>query len=169
MLLCWKVKTLKRPCWNTELTVKTWARKFDKVSSWRDFEVYDEDGKLIILATTEWVLIDAKTKKITKITESMYREYGMLPKAVFSEEITKKVKSEEKGRKICEYTTKVRDIDVNHHVNNVSYLEIAYDALPSNLEVDFANLEIFYRKQIKLRRYCIFAIFSSKADTYHRN
>lgn len=45
MLLYWKVKTFKRPRWNTELTIKTWPRKFEKVSSWRDFEVYDESRR----------------------------------------------------------------------------------------------------------------------------
>ena len=48
MLLYWKIKTFKRPCWDTELTVKTWARKFEKVSSWRDFEVYDNEFNMEI-------------------------------------------------------------------------------------------------------------------------
>lgn len=159
MLLYWKVKTFRRPRWNTELTVKTWARKFERVSSWRDFEVYDEEGNLIIIATTEWVLIDAKKQGIAKITDKMKEEYGLIPKAVFEEEISKKIQLEENMEKICEYTTKIRDIDVNHHVNNVSYLEIAYDAFPKKARVDFENLEIYYKKQIKLRRYGSFISF----------
>ncbi len=45
MLLYWKIKIYSRPKWNTKLIVKTWPRKIEKVSSWRDFEVYDENRK----------------------------------------------------------------------------------------------------------------------------
>jgi len=45
MLLNWKIKIIKRPRWNTELTVKTWPRKFERVSSWRDFEVYERKSE----------------------------------------------------------------------------------------------------------------------------
>lgn len=153
MLLYWKIKTVKRPHWNEELTVKTWARKFEKVSSWRDFEVYDENGELIVIGTTEWVLIDAKKQRIAKITEDMVNEYGgMVSKSVFKEDIDGKLKPEEGIEKVYEYTAGRRDIDVNHHVNNVNYLEFAYDAFPKNLNTDFANIEIYYKKQIKLRR-----------------
>lgn len=159
MLLYWKIKTIKRPCWNEELIVKTWARKFEKVSSWRDFEVYDKDNNLIIIGTTEWVLIDAKKQRIAKITEEIKNAYGLLQKSVFNEEIVDKLQVEENAKKIYEYTAKRRDIDVNHHVNNVSYLEFVYDVFPNSLSIDFENIEIYYKKQIKLRRNSIYMLF----------
>ena len=151
MLLYWKIRTLKRPKWNTEITVKTWARSFEKVSSWRDFEMYDNEGELIAIGTTNWVLIDVKSQRIAKITEKMAKEYDRLDKCVFEEEITGKLQPEDNMEMIYEYTASRRDIDANHHVNNVSYLEIAYDALPKEISVDFENIEICYKKQIKLR------------------
>lgn len=159
MLLYWKIKTIKRPRWNEELKVKTWARKFEKVSSWRDFEVYDEKGELIIIGTTEWVLIDAKQEKIAKITEQMKDEYGLISKSVFDEEINGRLKIEDDMEKMYEYTARRRDIDANHHVNNVNYLEFAYDAFPKKLKTDFTNIEIYYKKQIKLRRNSIYLLF----------
>ena len=150
MLLFWKVKINKRPHWNTELTVKTWPRKFEKVSSWRDFEVYDESGEKVAIATTNWVLVDARTQGIARITEKMANEYGMVQKSVFDEEITGKIAVEDNMKKIYEYTSKRRDIDVNHHVNNVNYLEFAFDAFPEGSNIKFDNIEIQYKRQIKL-------------------
>lgn len=49
MILNWKVKIMDRPHWDSEVKVETWARKFDKVSSWRDFEMYNSEGKLIAI------------------------------------------------------------------------------------------------------------------------
>lgn len=150
MLLYWKIKVYKRPCWNEAIIIKTWARNFEKVSSWRDFEVYDKNGEIITIGTTQWVLIDAKKQKVAKITEDMANEYGLVQKSVFKEELTGKLVPEEYIEKVYEYTARRRDIDANHHVNNIIYLEMAYDAFPQELSIDFQNLEIYYKKQIKL-------------------
>lgn len=159
MLLYWKIKTFKRPCWNTELIVKTWPRAFEKVSSWRDFEMYDNEGNLLVIGSTQWALIDAKELKLAKITEEMANEYGIVERAVFKEEIIGKLKPDENAKKLGEYTARRRDIDTNHHVNNINYLEFAYDVFPENVDVDFNNLEIYYKKQIKLRRNSIYVLF----------
>lgn len=166
MILYWKIRTFKRPRWNTKLLVKTWPRAFEKVSSWRDFEVYDEEGNLIVIGTTEWALIDAKELRLAKITEKMANEYGIVKRAVFEEEISGKLKPDENAKKIIEYTARRRDIDTNHHVNNINYLEFAYDVFPENVDVDFNNLEIYYKKQIKLRRNSIYVLFRRKQCTY---
>ena len=104
MLLYWKIKFYKRPQWNTNIVVKTWARKFDKVSSWRDFEVYNEKNEKIAIATTNWVLIDTKKQSISKIDDKMPEEYGLHPISVFEEEITGKLSQAEDMEKIYEYT-----------------------------------------------------------------
>lgn len=165
MLLYWKVKLFKRPCWNEEILVKTWAREFLKVSSFRDFEVTDKEGKLIATATTEWVLIDTKKGTIGKITDEMKEKYGKVEKSVFTEEVISKLKPAENMEKIYEYTAKRRDIDVNHHVNNANYLEFAYDAFPGSENIKFDNLEIYYKKQIKLGE--TVSIFYSKENGIH--
>lgn len=150
MLLYWKIQTYKRPCWDTEVIVRTWARKFEKISSWRDFEVYDKEGNLICIATTQWVLIDVKKQKPAIITQEMAEKYGLNEKSVFQEPPKGKLKEEENMQKSYEYIASRRDIDANHHVNNVIYLEIAYNALPQDIKMDFENVEIYYKKQIKI-------------------
>ncbi len=112
-------------------------------------------GNLIIIATTEWVLIDVNKGTIAKITEKMEKEYEIVPECVFEEEIKGRLKPEENMTKTHEYVARRGDIDANHHVNNVNYLEFAYDAFPENTKIDFKNIEIYYKKQIKLRRNCI--------------
>lgn len=150
MLLYWKIQTYKRPCWDTEVKVKTWARKFEKISSWRDFEVYDKEENLICIGTTQWVLIDVKKQRPAKITDEMAQKYKLFEKSVFEEEPKGKLREQENMQKIYEYIAVRRDIDANHHVNNVVYLELAYNALPQDIKMDFKNVEIYYKKQIKI-------------------
>lgn len=99
MLLYWKIKIFKRPRWNTELIVKTWPRKFERVSSWRDFEVSDENGEKVAIASSEWVLIDTRKQSISKISEKMAQEYSLIQKSVFEEELSRKTKNSRKYAK----------------------------------------------------------------------
>ena len=151
MLLFWKVRFFKRPTWNTDLEVKTWPRSFNKISSWRDFEVYDENREKVAIATTEWVLIDVKKHGIGRITEEIINSYGITDKSVFQEEVSGKLKEEENIQATYEYTATRRDIDVNHHVNNANYLDIACEAFPNDFDIDkVKDIEIYYKKQIKI-------------------
>ena len=156
MVLYWKIKLLKRPHWDTEITVKTWPRKFSKVSSWRDYEIYTQDGEKIGMAASEWVLID---------TEKMIEDYGMVDKQAFEEEITGKLKEPESPEKVYEYTASKRDIDTNHHVYNVNYLELAYNALPEEACKNYDSIEIYYKKQIKLGDTVLF-FYSNEGDSH---
>lgn len=150
MLLYWKIKVLKRPSWRTEITVKTWVRNIEKVASWRNFEVYDEAQELVAIGTTKWAFIDTNTGRPAKITEEMGEAFGPIEKDIFDEETNGKLQESENMQKIYEYTSERRDIDVNHHVNNVIYLDLAYNAFSENSKLDFDNFEIYYKKQIKL-------------------
>ncbi len=165
MILYWKVKILKRPKWGTEITIKTWGREFDIVSTWREYEVFDSNGQQIAIATTEWVPIDARKGRVCKITEEIKNSYGIVEKQVFKEELVGKIKEPENMQKIYEYQTKRRDIDTNHHVNNIVYLEFAYDALPKDISINFENIEIYYKKQIKLGE--TIACFYEKKENEH--
>ena len=150
MVLYWKIKVINRPPWDTNLVIKTWPRDFTKISSWRDFEIYTESGEKIVVATSEWVLIDTRKFVIGRIDEKLIQDYGMVKERIFEEEVKGKLKEPTNLTKICEYTASRRDIDTNHHVYNVNYLDFAYDALPEDVKTSFSDIEIYYKKQIKL-------------------
>lgn len=151
MVLNWKIEFLLRPSWNSELTVKTWARAFSKISSNRDFNVYDNNNNLVAKATSKWVLIDAEKHTPVRITEEICKAFGQNDLSVFSTEVNDKEQEPQNSDFVYDYQIKNRDIDVNHHVNNLYYLDFAYDALPNELlDNDFNTIEIIYKKQIKL-------------------
>lgn len=66
MILYWKVKIFKRPKWKTDLTVRTWASEYNRVVTWREFEVYSEQGEKVAIASTQWVAVDLRERKCTK-------------------------------------------------------------------------------------------------------
>ena len=165
MVLYWKIKMFKRPHWDTNLIIKTWPRKFTKISSWRDFEIYTEAGEKIGIVASEWVLIDTEKMKIGRLDEKLIKDYGTEERAVFGNEITGKIREPENAKKIYDYTASRRDIDTNHHVYNVNYLDIAYDALPEEACKNFDDIEIYYKRQIKFGE--TVSVFYAKDENSH--
>lgn len=151
MVLNWKLKIFKTPAWNSEIIVKTWPRAFNKIFSYRDFIVSDKNNNLIAVASSKWVFIDIEKNSIYRIDSKMVNAYGTVDVSVFNTQINDKEHEPENSDFVYDYTIKRRDIDTNHHVNNLYYLDFAYDALPQDIwKQHFQNLEILYKKQIKL-------------------
>ena len=151
MVLNWKLQIFKTPSWNSEILVKTWPRTFNKIFSCRDFKVYDKNNNLVAIATSKWVLINTEKHTICRIAPEMADAYGIVDKSVFNTEINDKENEPEDSTYVYDYTTRRRDIDTNHHVNNLYYLDFAFDSLPEDIWNDtFQNVEIIYKKQIKL-------------------
>lgn len=151
MILNWKIEFLLRPSWNSELIVKTWARAFDKISSIRDFNIYDGNNNLVARASSKWILVDSEKHTLSRITDEICEAFGKNDVAVFDTEVNDKLQEPQNSNFVYEYQIRNRDIDTNHHVNNLYYLDFAYDALPKELlDKDFNNIEIIYKKQIKL-------------------
>lgn len=153
VLLNWKVRIFKRPCYGESVLVKTWARDTIKFYTFRDFEVYNESGDLVAIATTKWVLLDAKTMRLTKISEEMINKYEPELTRVFEGETeVNKIDIPQEFSNMISYSVKRKDIDINKHVHNTYYLDFAYEALPEDVyeNRNLNNFEILYKKEIKL-------------------
>lgn len=150
ILLDWKFKVIERPIYGQTIKVRTWSRKMEKCYAYRDFEVYDENENKLAIATTRWVLLDVDTRKIQRLPESLAEEYKSEPeRSVFEEEIDK---LREQQAEDISIKLKIRrtDIDINNHVNNLNYLDLAYEALPEHIyNSDLKNVRITYKHQIE--------------------
>ncbi len=153
LLLDWKVKVLKRPKYGQILEIHTWSRSIVKCYAYRDFEVYDDAGNLCVIATSKWLLVNNKTKKITKIEPEIADKYeSEIQKCVFEEKEIEKIKLPNQYKSSIKYRTKRKDIDVIGHMHNLYYLDLAYEALPEEVyqKRSFDEIRIMYKRQIKL-------------------
>lgn len=153
LLLNWKVEIKTYPILNDTITVKTWPRIFDKLYSYRDFEVYDQNNNLIVIASSKWFAIDTITKKIKRLTPEITKAYGgITDKKVFESSFDEKIKEPEELKLNFNYQVQRRDLDTNNHVNNLNYIDYALETLEEDVYKSsiFNNLEIIYKKEIKL-------------------
>lgn len=169
LLLNWKLEMIKRPIWNSKIKIVTWPRETSRLSSFRDFEVYDEKEEIIAKASSKWILINTDLHKLTPITEKMIQEYDCLEEAVFDEPFNAKLKEPKEYDSSTVYRIERRDIDSNNHVNNLCYLDFAYQVLPEHIyekELDCLNhVEIMYKKEIRAGDEVVF--FYKEQDKKH--
>ena len=152
------VKILSRPVYNERIIASTWSRKSDKLCAYRDFELRDENGMLFAIGTSRWLYMNLTRRRPIILDGKMNEIYGTEEgKMVFDEELCKidieSFNQDNKNvSKIIEKPYKVerRDMDINGHMHNVSYLEAAYEVLPEELykNMEYSNIRIEYKKEI---------------------
>ena len=167
ILLNWKVEIIKRVTYGEKILVRTWSRKYDKISAYRDFEMRDENDELIARATSKWFLMDFNTRRPARITEEQIARYESEPnRKVFEDEIKKLIEPKEFESEM-EYTVARRDIDMNEHMHNLNYLDLAYEVLPEEVyrNEKLNNISIEYKKELKCgdRVKCVY----SKIEEQH--
>jgi len=154
ILMDWELEVYRRAEFGENICVKTKAISMEKASyhCYRDFEIFDENNKLIATATSKWVFFNLETNKITKLTPEMLEIFNPEGDYRKSEEKLLKLKEPDSYESVFDYQVARADIDMVKHMNNLNYLRLAYEALPENifLEDELNHTRIMYKHQIKL-------------------
>ena len=154
VVLDWKLKVIERPVYGDILEIKTWGRAMNKALAYRDYEIYNQKGKLCAIATSKWTMFNIKKGKIVKIEDEVIKKYAPEEKCVFENKIIEKIKIPDinDSTKTTKYKVNRKDIDINGHMHNLYYLDLVYEALPEEIynTENFDNVRIHYKTQIKL-------------------
>lgn len=163
MLLDWKVKMLKNPCYGDELELKTWSREAKKFYAYRDFEIY-VNGEKVGIASSNWILIDIYNQRPARITDDFINKYEPeIDMKVFEEDNIEKMRELEEYEKVIEYKVRKSDIDINGHMHNLNYLDVVSEAIDDeDCNKSFKNIRVTYKKEIKLGE--IVKCYSKKID-----
>lgn len=168
ILLSWKIKINKRPLVNDTLTIKTWSKMIDKFYAYRDFEVRNQYNEMVAIATSKWVFIDIDRGRIVKVPEDVKEKYKPEPNfSVFEEIELEKLSEPAKYLSSVNFKITRNMIDINKHLHNIYYIDIAKEALPEEvaLSSELNNFEVMYKKEIKLGE-TVKALYSFEND-YH--
>lgn len=151
LLLNWKVEILKRPLFNDIITVQTWSRGMDRYYAYRDFKVLDKDNNIIIKATSKWICIDTEKRKPSKISKEINDAYFPEDIQIMEDSKMEKLMAPQEFIDITNYKITKNLIDVNNHLHNIYYMDIAEEALPDGFEENncFNKFEIMYKKEVK--------------------
>lgn len=126
------VKVHRMPEYDEEITVETWPGNTMHVLFPRYFRVVEKHtSELLIEASALWTLIDAKTRKMV-----FADRYGVdVPGETTGKEIAlpKAIRKEETDQHRS-FTVPYSYCDLNGHMNNTRYFDLAEDCIPAAAE-----------------------------------
>ena len=119
------VKINRRPVWGENLTLETWSKGADRFFGYRDYNFVDEKQNSIIQATTSWLVLDLKSKRIVNLTE--FEDFPKYEESVFGENAGK-VRPPKSDDALVFTPVRFNEIDINQHFNSGRYLERIIDS-----------------------------------------
>ena len=152
ILTAYKVDIKKRPEYGEYVTVRTWSRSIRGLLAFREFEVINGEGELLASALSEWAHINKSDKRPARVTTELEAAYESEPERTnFAGARLRAPREVAEYSAFCDFTVSRNWIDVNRHMNNVYYSELAELAMPEGTADSLSDLgfEIYYRKEIK--------------------
>ncbi|WP_164682834.1 acyl-[acyl-carrier-protein] thioesterase [Cyclonatronum proteinivorum] len=123
------------------ITLTTYPSGSDKLLAYRDYKVEDASGKVLVLATSAWVILDLRARRVTPIPDTVSAistRFGPKLKAKPGTRLTDW--QPEADEKAPVFRVRRHDMDLNGHLTNVTYAEWGLEAVPE---------EIFSKGQLK--------------------
>jgi acyl-ACP thioesterase len=122
-----RIEVSRLPKWGETVTLRTWPSSRDRLFYYRDFEITDGDGKLLMQASTAWFVIDVEKRERMIPDWWTSAEYPFGGRLFDAKLARLKSCGCDAGNPI---PVNYGDLDQNGHVNNVRYVEWILDSLP---------------------------------------
>ena len=129
------------------IVIETWPSAKNKLSAYRDFEVFGEDGKSIMRASSQWVLIDLQKKRPLSVEEKMPLHKPFETRALNTE--FPKLAEVVDGDNQFKFRVRFDDIDLNKHINNAVYILWATESVEPDFRLAHnpKKIDINFRKE----------------------
>jgi len=101
-----------------QLELATWPSHHDALRAHREFMIRGESGKVYVRASSQWILIDLKTKRPLRLAEHL-PDWQCVDERMVDTSFPKI--PEFTPEKTTEFAVRYNDIDMNEHINNTIY------------------------------------------------
>lgn len=114
-----------------DIAVDTWVNEFNRLSSTRNFRMYQHDT-LCAMGVSQWCMLDMESRQavdMTKLKDVYERAMIDEPSPIAMPARLRAIEPTSESSRPVAYS----DIDFNRHVNTLRYIELMFDALPIDL------------------------------------
>ena len=125
--LCFELDYLPRE--HSEFTIYTWISDYNRLSSTRNFELVDAEGREFGRAVSQWCMIDYATRMPVDMNTMAKAHEGNMVDAPSPCERPRRI-GVITSEPVVEHKVVYSDIDFNRHMNTMRYIDIIFDTLP---------------------------------------
>jgi len=138
------------PGWGDTIQIHTWPSGIQRVFALRDFDIR-QNGRTIGSCISAWIIIDAAKRRPVRPT-SFARQLNPVDRQHVVAHPLGKLTPLKTPQVEKQFGVRYRDLDINQHVNNVSYIEWLLECISgsfekgrslSELEVNFLGEALF--------------------------
>ncbi|MBQ8568992.1 MAG: hypothetical protein IJ446_07225 [Oscillospiraceae bacterium] len=139
----------KLPSAGDRIRIYTWVQAVDKLIFHRGFIVESENGEVAFQATSDWILLEASTKKIRRTSDFTFpveTDPMLIPDCAPNGRIHFGF-----YEKCGNYPVKREHIDSNGHMNNAVYGDIIMDFLTDDeFDREMKNIRVNFSSELTL-------------------
>ena len=149
-----KIKIASFPGWQDRINIRTWPSGAQRLFALRDFELQD-NKQTFAAAVSAWLVLDVEKRRPVRIGPFVERLKPLEGEHILPDTLDKlpglALRTHEK-----KFVVRYRDLDINQHVNNASFVEWLMESIPTRvlntsvlaeLEINFMA-EAFLEDQI---------------------
>lgn len=148
VLYKWNIDIDKYPMYGEKIIIRTCPCSMKKFYAYRTFEIRSCQGELLGKAESIWFLINTERRRPIRVSEDMFKFYGLTIQDDQPIEIEDIQRPSNDGI-MKEFTVRYSDIDTNRHVNNEKYIAWSIETVPMDLVLNYTmkNLKVTYEKE----------------------
>lgn len=115
-----------------QVTIRTWSRGTNGLFAWRDFQMIDKDGNVIVAASTSWVVIDTEARHVVRLGEIVngFEHHPDLATDIDKLPRLRVPKDSVPEQLVVGQPVNLSMLDHTQHVNNAEYIKWVFDHLP---------------------------------------
>jgi medium-chain acyl-[acyl-carrier-protein] hydrolase len=148
------IKFNEFPVWNQEIKIETWSTGLKGVFAQRCFIVYNSTGKILMKATSDWLMVNTLSRRIVRADRFM-GEFPHRSEKLFEFKVPQ-ILIPENLKTVTNLKVQYSEIDMNGHMNSAKYPERIINAIGlkylNKTNLDYINLsyikESVYDEQI---------------------
>ena len=119
----------KMPMEYDKFTLYTWINEYNRLSSTRNFELFDSEQHNFCRVVTQWCMIDYATRMPVDMNTMAKAHEGNMVDCPPPCERPRRIGAVD-SEPVMQHKVVYSDIDFNHHMNTMRYIDMVFDSMP---------------------------------------
>ena len=134
----------------SEFTLYTWISDYNRLSSTRNFELVDAEGREFGRAVSQWCMLEFSTRMPADMNAMAKAHEGNMVDAPSPCERPRRLAALD-GEPVLQHRVTYSDIDFNRHMNTMRYIDIIFDTMPIEMleKLDKLRMDINFMREAR--------------------